>query len=102
MMQYFEIFLIIVLLWNWYGDKLRLLDFEDVVKFIERVKTFGLETLKVEEGHGGIKHFYIISFDQLLTNFECIMLLAFGWLKVHGSHEENGGANTASNEHLFK
>jgi hypothetical protein len=56
---------------------------------MERVKTFRLEALKIEEGHCGIKHFDIVSFNQLLTDFECIVFLTFWGFEVHCSHEED-------------
>jgi hypothetical protein len=37
-----------------------------------------------------------------LSDFEGIVLLAFGGFKVHGTHEKDRGADAASDEHFLE
>ena len=74
---------------------------QDVLELVEGVDGFGVEALEVEEGHGGVEHFDVVSLDEFLADFEGVVFLAFGGLEVHGAHEEDRGPDAACDEDLL-
>ena len=66
---------------------MRFLYFQYIIELVEGVHGSRLEPLEVEERHGGIEHLNIVGLDELLTDFECVVFLAFWGFEIHGAHE---------------